>query len=149
MNSITGQDTLTIDGVPINDWFDANCGEYTYSGEIAKMKKGKNGNTIVAMDETGNVMDIKIRLLASSTDDARFQEKLTGFVQNPTGFVGMSGTLVKRYGDGTGNAKKITYVLSFGIFSKNIDATTNSEGDANQGVAIYVLKFGTANRVIG
>jgi hypothetical protein len=48
-----------------------------------------------------------------------------------------------------GNSTSERFVFDFGVFNKNIDAATNSEGDTNQGCAVYALKFSKAERVLG
>jgi hypothetical protein len=60
----------------------------------------------------------------------------------------MTGELVKRIGDGTGKIVSDTYILSGGIFSKEVEAKSNVAGDVEQSVATYTMRFSNAPRAI-
>ena len=60
----------------------------------------------------------------------------------------MIGEFIKLIGDGSGNVNNDTYVLSGGVFMKQVMAKDNVEGDVTQSVAEYELKFSNAPRAI-
>jgi hypothetical protein len=63
-------------------------------------------------------------------------------------FVLMIGQLIKKVGDGLGNITNDTYILSGGVFSKAVEVKTNAEGDTEQSVSIWNMRFSNAPRVI-
>ncbi len=58
------------------------------------------------------------------------------------------GEFVKKLGDGLGNITSDTYVLSGGVFTKQVEAKMNVEGDTEQSVSIYTMKFSNSPRAI-
>jgi hypothetical protein len=61
----------------------------------------------------------------------------------------LSGTFVKRLGDGQSNVKSDVYVLAGGTISKIPDGKENVAGDTNQGVAVYNMIFASGQRTLG
>lgn len=145
---MSGTDTITLNNRVFTDFADDNVGELTYPNEIAKIKIGKNGNAIYAFDTTGQACDFKMRLLRGGSDD-KFLNGLLSLQQgNFPGFPLMIGQFVKKMGDGKGNIGSDIYVLSGGIFSKNVEAKSNVAGDVEQSVSIWMIKFANAPRAI-
>ena len=54
--------------------------------------------------------------------------------------------MIKKIGDGLGNITNDTYNLSGGIISKRVEATSNVEGNTDQALAIYNIKFTNSPR---
>ncbi len=63
-------------------------------------------------------------------------------------FVLMPGYFVKRVGNGLGGVRKDTYLLSGGIFMKNVDAAENVAGATDPALSIYRLKFSNGTRAM-
>jgi len=60
----------------------------------------------------------------------------------------LTGTFIKKLGDGAGNVGSDTYILSGGIFKKSIEGKSNVEGETDQSIAMYEMKFSQAVRVL-
>lgn len=146
--ALSGQDTVVLDGRVFNDLADGNCAELTYGSEIAAVKTGKNGNSLYALNETGKNADFKLRVVRGSSDDKWLLNKLNTQQGNFPGFVLMTGQFVKKLGDGAGNLTSDVYNVSGGVFTKQVGATMNVEGDTNQSVAEYEIKFSNAPRAL-
>ena len=146
--SLTGQDTIIINSRILSDLADADSGSITFPNELASVKTGKNGNAIFAFNESGRQCDLSLRIVKGSPDDKFFNNFLSIQSSNFSGTLLLEGELIKRVGDGKGNITNDTYILTNGIISKNVDTKTNSDGDIEQSVSIYSLKFATAPRVI-
>lgn len=146
--SLTGQDTIIIDGRVLNDLADGDAVMLDFPNDLAKAKASKNGNTIFAFDETGRLVEATVRVLLGSSDDkflnSRMQEMKNGF----SDFILMAGSFAKRVGDGKGNISSAIYQVTGGVFKKQIVAKTSAEGDVEQSVAVYSLTFGNGNRSI-
>lgn len=148
--AMSGADTISVNDRIFNDLADANCVELTFPNDIAALKTGKNGNSIYALNETGRQCELKMRLVRGSADD-RFMNGLMANQQaNFAGFILLKGEFTKKIGDGSGvpSIKNDTYILSGGVFTKQVPGKTNVEGDTEQSISEYMLKFSNAPRVI-
>lgn len=139
--ALSGNDTITINNRIIADLADGNCVELTFPNDIANVKIGKNGNAIYGLNTTGQMSEAKLRIIRGSADDQFLNNLLVQQQNNFAGTVLANGQFIKKLGDGQGNITSDTYVMSGGIFSKIPEAKTNVEGETEQSVAIYTMKF--------
>ena len=146
--SLTGKDTISINGRILNDFADANVAELTFENTLVNLKTGKNGNTIYGFNYSGRQCKVTLRLLRASADDVFMNSLLLNLKNNPAGFTLMVGEFDKNIGDGQGNIHVDSYVLSGGTFDKETDVKENADGDVEQAVAIYHLIFSNAPRAI-
>jgi len=63
-------------------------------------------------------------------------------------WAGYDAEFSKKIGDGQGNITSDTYIMSGGVFTKQVEAKSNVEGDSEQSVAIYTIKWSNSPRVI-
>jgi hypothetical protein len=146
--ALSGSDTIQINNHTFADLADGNCVELTYPNDIAMVKTGKNGNSIYGLNESGKQCEVKMRVVRASTDDKFLNGLLAQQQNNFAAFPLMIGQMIKKIGDGQGNITSDTYVMSGGVFSKQVEGKTNVEGDSEQSVAIYTLKFSNSPRAI-
>lgn len=149
--ALTGNDTTIINGRIINDLADGSCVEVKFPNSIAKVKIGKNGNAIYALDATGQMSEATIRVLLGSNDDQFLNGLLNAQQANFAGTVLALGQFSKKVGDGKGNITSVTYSMAGGVFTKIPEAKSNVEGDIEQSVAVYMIQFANqpAVRAIG
>jgi hypothetical protein len=146
--ALSGSDTININNQVLADLADGNCVELTFPTDIANVKTGKNGNSIYGLNETGKQCDVKIRVLRGSTDDKFLNNLLAQQQNNFAGTVLLIGQFIKKIGDGQGNVTSDTYIMSGGVFTRQVDGKNNVEGDTEQSIAIYQIKFTNAPRVL-
>lgn len=146
--SLSGSDTVVINNRSLNDFADGDVADLEFPNELMKVKTGKNGNSIYAFDNTGEQCDFKIRVIRGSDDDKFLQALLTTMKNNPAAFILMVGQFVKQAGDGAGNLTNDTYQLNGGVFTKQVPAKSNVEGDTTQSVSVYEIKFTNSDRAI-
>ena len=146
--SLTGADTITIDGVPLVDFGDGDVASLSFPNSLTETKKGKNGNAIIALNETGGVSELILRVLRGSKDDKTLNSRKFAMEGDFSSFVTLTGEIVKKIGDGQGNVANDIYTLSGGSFSKNLDANSNVEGNTDQSIALYTLTFANTSRRI-
>lgn len=146
--SLTGSDTIQINGRVFADVADGDCAVLEFPNDMAVLKPGKNGNVLYALDESGRQANFTLRLIRGSEDDKFLNSLLVQQMANFAGFVLMDGEFVKRIGDGVGNIQADTYIVSGGIFQKQVEAKSNQEGDTDQSVSIYQMIFANAPRVL-
>lgn len=146
--SLTGEDTLVIDGQVITDFGDGDNADLKFPTELANVKAGKNGNAIYATNVQGHIAELMLRVLRGSDDDKFLNSRLAAQDADFASFILIKGQFVKRVGDGAGGVSSDTCNLFGGIFSKQIETKSNVEGDTEQSLAIYNIKFASASRVI-
>jgi hypothetical protein len=151
---LTGNDVIKINERLISDLPHAEVGKVDFPTDIVTMKTGKNGNAIVAGNASGKQSTFELRVLRGSADDKYLNNLLAvqeqGFSRDGApDFVALTGTLVKMIGDGAGKVISDKYLFAFGVFKKLVPAVSNVEGDVEQGIAMYIIEFASATRVIG
>lgn len=146
--ALSGADTLTLNNRVFADFADATYAELTFPNDIASVKTGKNGNSVYGFNETGKQCELKLRVIRASSDDKFLNGLLAAQQNNFAGTTLMIGQFVKSIGDGAGNIQSDTYVLGGGIFTKQVEGKSNAEGDTDQSVAMYTIKFSNAPRAI-
>jgi hypothetical protein len=146
--ALSGNDTLVLNNRTFADFADANVMELTFPNDISQVKTGKNGNSIYGLNATGLQCELKVRLIRGSSDDTFLNGLLVAQQQNFSSTVLLQGQVVKKLGDGQGNVTSDTYILGGGVFQKQVEVTSNVEGDALQSVAVYMMKFTTSPRAI-
>jgi hypothetical protein len=146
--AMSGSDTITINNHIFADLADGNCVELTFPNDIASVKTGKNGNSIYGLNETGRQCEVKMRLVRGSTDDKFMNGLIALQNSNFAGFPLMFGSFIKKLGNGLGDITSDTYIMSGGVFTKQIEAKTNVDGESEQSVSMYTMKFSNAPRVL-
>lgn len=146
--ALSGSDTIVINQRVLRDLADGDTGTLDFPGDIATVKTGKNGNSIYSANETGKQSDLVIRVIRGSADDKYLNGLLAQQLNNFAGTVLMNGEVVKKIGDGRGNISNDTYIMSGGVFTKIPGAKENTDGDSEQSVAIYTMKFSNAPRAL-
>lgn len=146
--AMSGNDTLTINNRVIVDAATDDWAELTYSDDIANLKTGKNGNSIYGLNETGKQAELKLKVLRGSSDDIFLNGLLSQQQLSFETFPLMTAELIKKLGDGAGAVKNDTYVLSGGVFSRQVDAKSNVSGDTDQSTSMYTFKFANSPRAI-
>lgn len=146
--ALTGSDSVIINNRSLVDLADGDCVTLEFPNDISNVKIGKNGNAIYGLNQMGNLAEVKIRLIRGSSDDNFMNNLLAQQQANFAGTVLMIGEFIKQLGDGAGNITSDTYILGGGVFQKQVGAKQNVEGDTEQSVSIYMIKFSSAPRVI-
>lgn len=146
--SLTGADTIQIDGRILNDLADGDSVALTFPEDLAKVKVGKNGNTIYAFNNMGQEVECTMRLLLGSADDKYLNSRLQEQVQDFSGFILATGSFTKRVGNGLGDIASSVYQMSGGVFTRQVESKTSAEGDTDQSVAVYKIVFGNGQRSI-
>lgn len=147
--SLTGNDTIKINGRILNDFADGDCAKISFPNDVMAVKTGKNGNSIYAINATGRQAEVELRIVRSSSDDKFLNQLLALMLNDPTTFVLMTCEFVKNVGDGAGNITQDIYSAVGGVFKKKPDAKDNVEGDIEQAVVVYNMIFSNSPRSIG
>lgn len=146
--SLTGKDTVIMGGRTFVDFGDGDIFTLTFPNELVGVKTGKNGNSIYAFNETGKQADAEIRILRGSPDDKFLNSNLLEMERDFASYTLLTGELNKRVGDGLGNVTNEIYTLSGGVILQKVDVKSNVEGDTEQSISLYRLKFTNAPKSI-
>lgn len=146
--ALSGDDTIIINDRVFTDLADANCADLTFPNDIANVKTGKNGNSIYGLNESGKQADFTLRVIRASADDKFLNNLLVQQQANFAGTVLLTGEFIKKLGDGAAGITNDTYIVSGGVFTKQVAAKSNVEGDTEQSIAIYTMRFSNAPRAL-
>lgn len=144
MNGITavaGKDVLIINGQILTGYADGDAIKFEPQGPIAQMKVSKDGNSIYSLQYTGIMAKLGLRLVRACFDDQTLNGLLQQWISDPTSFILMSGSYVKRIGDGQGNIVNEVYQLAGGVFEMIPGGHSNSDGNIEQSVTVYSFLF--------
>lgn len=159
---LTGSDTITINGVILADFPAGEIGKLTFPTDISAVKTGKNGNAVIAINESGNQATLELRVLRGGIDDKLLDTLVTLYLSDSSKFVLMTGSVAKTLGTGVGTAIGVdtpvsamdgvvavdSYALSGGVPTKKVEVVSNVEGDVEQAVAKYTFQFVRAARSV-
>ncbi len=150
MNSfnLVSSGTLTLFNRVFADFADGDVSTISFSDDLVNMKTGKNGNTIFSKNEPGRNGQAVIRLIRGSSDDQFLQSKMAVMKQDFVSAELAFGEFVMRLGDGAGAVKRDVYTLKAGMITRPVDGKENVEGDTDQGVVVYTIKFADVDRSI-
>ena len=146
--SLSGNDIVKINERILADFASDDIAVLTFPNDLATLKTGKNGNTIYASNETGKQAELVLKVIRGSSDDKFLSNLLNSQKLNFSSFVLMTSELIKRIGDGTGKIISDTYILSGGVFKKEVEAKSNVAGDVEQSVSTYSMIFALSPRAI-
>ena len=146
--AMSGSDAVILNNRLLSDLADGDAVHLTYPNDIANVKTGKNGNSIYGLNASGKQADLVLRVVRGSADDKYLMNLLTQQQLNFEGTVLNQGEFIKKLGDGAGNVTSDTYLVSGGVFTKQVEGKSNMEGDTEQSIAIYHLKFSNAPRTL-
>lgn len=147
--TVTSNDTLTLNNRVIVDQSVDDVTSITFPNELVSRKTGKNGNTLYALNQQGTNADMTIRVARGSADDQWLNSQIPSANGDFPSTTFLSGTFVKRLGDGQGNVISDTYTLTGGVITRNIEGKENVSGDTTQAEAVYTIKFASASRQEG
>lgn len=146
--SLSGADTIQIDDHIINDLADQDSVHLSFPNDLATVKTSKNGNTIYAFNETGRMVECTLRVLLGSFDDKYLNSRMQEMKNDFSSFILVTAAFSKRVGDGAGNISTDVYQMAGGVFKRQVEAKTSSEGDVEQSVAVYTISFGNSDKSI-
>ena len=147
--SMTGDDTIIIGGQLITDFAIGVVAEISFPEDLVKVTRGKNGNTVYALNNQGFQSEVKLKILLGGVNDAYLNAQMVSMMNSFSSYVLLSGVFIKNVGDGKGNIKPVTYLMSGGVPKKNPMAQSVAEGTPEQSLAEWDFIFGNNSRQVG
>ena len=142
VQSVTGKDSLIINGTVIMGLADANSVDITPVADIVNIKRGKDGNTLYAKNEEGNRANMTVRLALGCSDDKNLDAILASWIASSSDFTLMTGAFYKRTGDGQGGIQTLVYQLTGGVPKAFPEVLTSAEGNVDQSVRVWTIMWG-------
>ena len=146
--TLSGNDTVIFNQTVFEDFPNGKIVEVSWDDTLVEQKVGKNGNIISVYKPSGKKAKVVLRLLRSSADDILVNSKLEQMSIDFPSFKLLTLTLNKRFGDGAGNVKNDTMILTGGLIGKVPAISTDIDGDTEQSVISYEMTFGSFVRTI-
>lgn len=147
--SLSGKDTHKVNGRILSDFSPGDCVTIEYENDLVMSKRGKSGNTIHALNESGKMVKAVYRFLTGSGDDKFFQNILSALENDFSVASLMLGESIKRIGTGNGNLSPVTYSMSGGVIKKKPGMKDNSDGDFEQAITTYEVTYADCVRTQG
>jgi hypothetical protein len=138
---LTGQDTLKINDTIMDELANGENVALTFPNELFTVEKGKNGVALYAKNEQGSISEMTCRFKRGGANDKFMNNILNAALNDFASFVLITGEFIKRLGDGNGNITNDTYFLKGGMISKYPETKANADGDVEQAVSVYTIKF--------
>lgn len=146
--TLTGRDTLVINGRVIHDFAHGKYVEITFESPLLNMDVSKDGNVLLSQNLAGQKAKLTLRLGVGSFDDQFLSGLLQTWINDPPTFTLLTGSFAKRVGDGKGETKNVIYQLAAGSFSKIPEIQSEAGGSTDQAVATYDMMFVLQTRAI-
>lgn len=132
----------------LSDLANANVTEITADNELSTVTTGYNGNGLGAHNEPGRQRMATIRLVKASGDDKRFNENYTLWKNRDRRFKPLQISFTKNIAHGDGSETQDTLYCYFGLPSGQPSQAQNTEGDTEQVVSVYTVRFANNDRVL-
>ena len=146
--AISGRDVTIIDGNVITALAGGDAVVLSFDSPIGEAKISKDGNAIYSLKYSGQLVKVTVKLLRGSFDDQILNSKLQDWIADPAAFALMTGSFIKRVGDGLGGILSDVYQLAGGIFENIPGAKTSTDGDIAQSEVEYKMLFRNNIRII-
>lgn len=150
MDSYTAQDTIIVEDYQgewiLSDFANGTVAELSAPNEISSMTTGYNGNGLGAHNEPGRQRECTLRIVKAGSDDKRFNKNYNMWKNRDLRFRPLKMTFVKNIGHSDGSITKDTVECYFGLPAGQPTQTTDTEGNTDQVVSIYMIKFANSER---
>ena len=147
--ALTGGDTVKFNGQIIDELANAESVLVSFPNDLVNVDKGKNGTSIISKIENGTIAEVTMRVLRGGSKDKLINNSLQSFLNDVASFVLVKFDFIKRLGDGEGNISNDIYNLKGGSFSKLPETRSAADGNTEQAVTVYTLRFIEAKIIKG
>lgn len=151
-DAYTAKDIIKIEDYQgewiLSDLASANVTEFAADNELSTTTTGYNGNGLGAHNEPGRQRMGTLRLVKASGDDKRLNENYTLWKNRDSNFKPLKASFTKRIAHGDGSITEDTLYCYFGLPTGQPGQLNNTEGDTEQVVSAYTIRFANHERVL-
>lgn len=152
MDAYTSKDILKFEDYNgewiISDLANATVTEFSGDNELSTITTGYNGNGLGAHNEPGRQRLATIRLVKASDDDKRLNENYTLWKNRDSRFRPLKASFTKNIAHSDGSLANDTLYCYFGLPTGQPSQANNTEGDTEQVVSVYTIRFADNDRVL-
>jgi len=132
----------------LSDYADGTVAQLSAPNEISATTTGYNGNSLGAHNEPGRQRECTIRLVKGSNDDKRFNKNYNLWKNRDIRFRPIQMTFTKNIGHGDGTITNDTVKCWFGLPAGQPEQMTDTTGNTEQVVSVYMIRFGNSERTL-
>ena len=132
----------------LTDFANATVTEFGPDNDLSSLTTGYNGNGLGAHNEPGRQRTGTLRLVKASSDDKRINENYTLWKNRDSKFRPLKASFTKRIAHEDGSITEDTLYCYFGLPAGQPVQANNTEGDTEQVVSVYTIKFANHDRVL-
>lgn len=150
MDAYTSSDTVVCTDYQgkwvLSDFAAGAVAELSAPNDISSMATGYNGNSLGAHNEPGRQRELSLRLVKGSSDDKRFNKNYNLWKDRSIRFKPLKMSFTKNVAHEDGSITKDTVDCFFGLPSGQPTQVSNTEGDTEQVISVYMIRFGNSER---
>lgn len=152
VDAYTSKDTICLEDYNgkwvLNDFADGAVAELSADNELSALTTGYNGNTLASHNEPGRQRTFSLRLVKGSYDDKRLNTNYNLWKDRSDSFVPLRGFFTKLIKNGTGANTVDTVECYAGFPAGQPTQSSVMDGNTEQVVSIYTIRFGNSKRVM-
>lgn len=141
-------DTIRLNDQVLSTLANEDCGKVTFPNELAKVAVDKQGNGLLTINNEGLICDLEARLVMAQADDQYLNSLLAQQMPPNLAPTIISGVVTKNFADQAGNITSVQLTLSGGVIVKGIDMIIAANGNTEQVIAPWRLRFASWSRQI-
>lgn len=150
MDAYTSSDTIVCTDYQgkwvLTDFAAGAVAELSAPNDISSTTTGYNGNSLGAHNEPGRQRELSLRLVKGSSDDKRFNKNYNLWKDRSIRFKPIKMSFTKNVAHEDGSITKDTVDCFFGLPSGQPTQVSNTEGDTEQVISVYMIRFGNSER---
>lgn len=150
MDAYTAQDIIIVKDYQgewiLSDLADGTVAELTAPNELSTTTTGYNGNSLTSHNEPGRQRECTLRIVKGSGDDKRLNKNYNMWKNRNLLFQPLKITFTKNIGHGDGTITKDTVECFAGFPAGQPSQSMVMDGNTEQVVSIYMLRFGNSER---
>lgn len=150
VDSYTSSDTIVAEDYEgkwvLADFAGGTVAELSAPNDLSSTTTGYNGNSLGAHNEPGRQRECTLRLVKAGSDDKRLNKNYNLWKNRDSRFKPLKLSFTKNVAHEDGSITKDTVDCFFGLPSGQPTQANNVEGDTEQVVSVYMLRFGNSER---
>lgn len=149
-DAYTAKDTIIVTDYQgewvLSDFANGTVAELSAPNDLSSTTTGYNGNSLGAHNEPGRQRECTIRLVKSSGDDKRLNKNYNLWKNRDLRFRALKASFTKNVAHDDGTTTRDTVDCYFGLPAGQPTQTLDTEGNTDQVVSVYMLRFGNSER---
>lgn len=151
-DAYTGIDTICLEDKDgkwiLTDLADGTVAELTAPNELSAITTGYNGNSLGSHNEPGRQRELTLRIVKGSSDDKRLNKNYNLWKDRSNSFIPLTGYFTKLVKNSVGANTTDTVECFFGLPTGQPAQQSIMDGNTEQVVSIYTIRFGNSRRVM-